>query len=178
MAYPLQYSCLENSTDRGAWLHYLGSQGVGHDWATNTHSYFREELKQRIYRKACPWEGLLGSCSVTSLCLRPYQALGRETHDIAAAAAATKSLRSCPTLCNPIEGSPLGSSVSGILQARILEWVAISFSIAWKWKEKVKWLSRVQLLVTLWAAAYQAPPSMRFSRQEYWSGVPLPSPTI
>ena len=87
-----------------------------------------------------------------------------------------KSLQSCPTLCDPIDGSPPGSLVPGILQARILEWVAISFSNAWKWKVKVKSLSRVWLLATPWIAAYQAPPSMGFSKQEYWSGVPLPSP--
>ena len=91
------------------------------------------------------------------------------------AAAAAKSLQSCPTLCDPIDGSPPGSSVPGILQARTLEGVAISFSKAWKWKVKVKSLSRVQLLATPWTVAYQAPPSMRFPRQEYWSGVPLPS---
>ena len=91
-----------------------------------------------------------------------------------AAATAAKPLQSCPTLCNPIDRSPPGSPVPGILQARILEWVAISFSNAWKWKAKVKSLSRVPLLATSWTAAYQAPPSMRFSRQEYWSGVPLP----
>ena len=93
-------------------------------------------------------------------------------------AAAAKSLQSCPTLCNPIHGSPPGSSVPGILQARILEWVAISFSNAWKWKVKVKSLSPVRLLATPWTAAYQAPLSMGFSRQEYWSGVPLPSPLV
>ena len=93
----------------------------------------------------------------------------------AAAAAAAKSLQSCPTLCNPVDGSPPGSLVPGILQARTLEWVAFSFSKAWKWKVKVKSLSRVRLLAC--TAAYQAPPSMGFSRQEYWSGVPLPSPT-
>ena len=87
-----------------------------------------------------------------------------------------KSLQSCPTLCNPIDGSPPGSTIPGILQARILEWVAISLSNAWKRKVKVKSLSRVRVLVTPWTAAYQAPPSMGFSRQEYWSGVPLPSP--
>ena len=92
------------------------------------------------------------------------------------AAAAAKSLQSCPTLCTPIDGSPPGSPVPGILQARTLEWVAISFSNAWKWKVKVKLLSRVRLLATPWTAAYQAPSSMGFSRQEYWSGVPLPSP--
>ena len=93
-----------------------------------------------------------------------------------AAAAAAMSLQSCPTLCDPIDSSLRGSPVPGILQARTLEWVAICFSNALKWKVKVKLLSRVQLSATPWTAAYQAPPSMRFSRQEYWSGVPLPSP--
>ena len=97
---------------------------------------------------------------------------------VACAAAAAKSLQSCPTLCNPRDGSPPGSPVPGILQARTLEWVAISFSNAWKWKVKVKSLSCVGLLATPWTAAYQAPPSMGFSRQEYWSGVPLPSPIL
>ena len=87
------------------------------------------------------------------------------------AAAAAVSCQSCPTLCNPIDGSPPGSPVPGILQAKTLEWVAISFSNAWKWK--VKSLSRVRLLATPWTAAHQAPPSMGFPRQEYWSGVPL-----
>ena len=86
-----------------------------------------------------------------------------------------KSLQSCPTLCNPIDSPPV-SHIPGILQARTLEWVAISFSNAWKWKVKVKLLSRIRLLATPWTSAYQAPPSMGFSRQEYWSGVPLPSP--
>ena len=95
---------------------------------------------------------------------------------IHAAAAAAKSLQSCPTLCDPIDGSPPGSSVPGILQARTLEWVAIFFSNAWKWKVKGKSLSHVWLLATPWTVAYQAPPSMGFPRQEYWSGVPLPSP--
>ena len=87
-----------------------------------------------------------------------------------------KSLQSCPTLCDPIDSSPWGCPVPGILQARTLEWVAISFSSAWKWKVKVKSLSHVQLFVTPWTAAHQAPPSMGFSRQECWSRVPLPSP--
>ena len=90
---------------------------------------------------------------------------------------AAKSLQSCLTLCDPIDGSP-GSAIPGILQARILEWVAISFSNAWKWKVKVKSLSRVWLLATPRTAAYQAPPSMGFSRQEYWSGMPLPSSPV
>ena len=87
-----------------------------------------------------------------------------------------KSLQSCPTLCDPRDGSPPGSAVPGILQARIQEWVAISFSNAWKWKVKGKSLSHVRLLATPWTVAHQAPPSMGFSRQEYWSLVPLPSP--
>ena len=97
---------------------------------------------------------------------------------IKAAAAAAKLLQSCPTLCDPIDGSPPGSPVPGILQARTPEWVAISFFNAWKWKVKVKSLSHVWLLATPWTAAYQAPPSMGFSRQEYWSGVPWPSLVI
>ena len=95
---------------------------------------------------------------------------------LTAAAAAAKLLQSCPTLCDPRDGSPPGSPVPGILQARTLEWVAISSSNAWKWKVKVKSLSRVQLLATPWTEAYQAPPPMGSSRQEYWSGVLLPSP--
>ena len=87
-----------------------------------------------------------------------------------------KSLQSCLTLCDPIDVSPPGSSVPGILQARTPEWVAISFSNAWKRKVKVKSLSHARLLATPWTRAYQAPLSMEFSRQEYWSGVPLPSP--
>ena len=96
----------------------------------------------------------------------------------AAAAAAAKSLQSCSTLCKPIDGSPPGSHVPGILQARTLEWVAISFSKAWKRKVKVKLLSCVWPSATPWTAAFQAAPSMGFSRQEYWRGVPLPSPIV
>ena len=94
----------------------------------------------------------------------------------AAAAAAAKSHQLCLTLCNPKASSLPGSPVPGILQARTLEWVAISFSNAWKRKVKVKSLSRVWLFATPWTAAHQAPPSIGFSRQEYWGGVPLPSP--
>ena len=78
-----------------------------------------------------------------------------------AAAAAAKSLQSCQTLCDPTDSSPPGSAIPGILQARTLEWVAISFSNAWKWK--VKSLSRVWLFSTPWTRAYQASPSMGFS---------------
>ena len=90
------------------------------------------------------------------------------------AAAAAKLLQSCLILCDPIDGSPAGSPFPGILQARTLEWVAISFSNAWKGKVKVKSLSSVRLSATPWTAAHQAPLSMGFSRQEYWSGSPLP----
>ena len=92
-----------------------------------------------------------------------------------AAAAAVKSLQSGPTLCDPIDGSPPGSPLPGILQGRTLEWAAISISNTQKWKVKVKSLSHVRLLATPWTAAHKGPPSMGFSRQEYWSGVPLPS---
>ena len=115
--------------------------------------------------------------------------------------------QSFPTLCDPMDCSLAGSSIHGIFKARVLEWVGISFSNAWKWKVKVKSLSHVQLLVSPWTAAYQAPPSMgfglkvkwhsfshvwlfatpwtkacqiplsiEFSRQEYLSGLPFPSP--
>ena len=91
------------------------------------------------------------------------------------AASAAKSLQLCLTLCDPIDVSPPGFPIPGILQARTLEWVAISFSSAWKWRVKVKSLSCIQLLATPWTAAHQAAPSMGFFWQEYWSGFPLPS---
>ena len=87
-----------------------------------------------------------------------------------------KSLQSCQTLCDPIDCSPPGSPVPGVLQARTLEWVAISFFNAWKWKLKVKSLSHVRPSATPWTAAFQTPPSMGFSRPEYWSGWPFPFP--
>ena len=102
--------------------------------------------------------------------------LNREPRNIATHAVATKSLQSCLIMWDPKDSSPPGSAIPGILQAKTLEWVFISFSIAWKWKVKVKSLSRVQLVASPWTAAYQAPPSMGFSRQEYWNGLPLPSP--
>ena len=101
--------------------------------------------------------------------------LGHPKNSVWKYAAAAKSLQSCSTLCNPIDGSPTGSAILGILQARTLEWVAIAFSNAWKWKVKVKSLSPVRLFLTPWTAAHQAPPSMGFFRQEYQSGIPLPS---
>ena len=96
----------------------------------------------------------------------------------AAAAAAAKVLQSYPTLCDRTDCSPPGSLISGILQARKQKWVAISFFNAWRLKVKVQSLSRVRLLATQWTTAYQAPRSMGFSRQEYWSGLPLPSSNI
>ena len=116
---------------------------------------------------------------VTGFCLLLLECLSHlplHPNPSAIATATAKSLQSCSTLCDPIDGSPLGSPIPGILQARTLEWVAISFSNAWKWKVKVKSLSCVWLFATPWTAAHQAPLSMGFSRQEYWSGVPLPSP--
>ena len=113
-----------------------------------------------------------GNTVVSSGELRPVSPTRED-----AAAAAAKSLQSCLTLCDAVDGSTSSSPIPGILQARTLEWVAISFSTAWKWKVKVKLLSRVQLSPTPWTAAHQAPLSMGFSRQEYWNGVLLPSPT-
>ena len=108
--------------------------------------------------------------------LQSFPALGSFLRSQFFASATAKSLQSCPTLCAPRDNSPPGSPIPGILQPRTLEWVAISLSNAWKWKVKVKSLSHVRLLATPWTVVYQAPPSMGFSRQEYWSGVPLPSP--
>ena len=122
------------------------------------------------------------NCGGTYLCLKSslftlYKSF-KWVIIVITAAAAAKSLQSCRTLCDPIDGSPPGSAIPGILQARTLEWVAISFSSGWKWKVKVKSLSRVWLFATPWTAAYQAPPSMGVSRQEDWSGLPLPSPLV
>ena len=124
-----------------------------------------------LWQRPCPWhlrteflarKGCVWHLSLGTMCR--------------SCAAAAKWLQSCPTLCDPWDGSPPGSPVPGILQERILEWVAISFSNAWKWKVKGKSFSRVRLLAAPWTAAYQAPPSMGFSRQEYWTGVQLPTP--
>ena len=113
--------------------------------------------------------------AVVNWCLYPCKWAYIYIHIYVYIYAATKSLQSCPTPCDSIDGSPPGSPVPGILQARTWEWVAISFSNAWKWKVKGKSFSHVRLLATPGTAAYQAPPSMGFSRQEYWRGVPLPS---
>ena len=106
------------------------------------------------------------------------QQIAESLYPFTTAAAAAESLQACPTLCDPRDGGPPGSPVPGLLQARTLEWAAISFSNAWKWKAKGKPLSRVRLCVTPWAAAHQAPPPMGFSRQEYWSGLDMYSSHI
>ena len=145
-------------------LQSMGSQRVRHDWEAFTSLHNGDaDIQNKLVGTVGEGEG--GTNWESSI----------ETYP-AATAAAAKSLQSCPTLCDPIDGSLPGSPVSGILQARTLEWVAISFSNEWKWKVKVKSLSHVRLLATPWTAAYQAPLSMGFSRQEYWNGLPLPSP--
>ena len=136
-----------------------------------------------IKKKLCPQVRKLCGCAATSLgdelpSEHRQDVSSGYTQVRAKAAAAAKSLHSCPTLYDPIDSNAPGSPVPGILLARTLEWVAISFSNAWKWKVKVKLLSCVRLLATPWTAAYQAPLSMGFSRREYWSGLPLPSPTV
>ena len=136
------------------------------------------KLKQdtTIYLLECPKSETLTPPNVRIWSNRNSHALLVQIQNGTAAAAAAKSLQSCPTLCDPVDGSPPGSPVPGILQAWTLEWVASSFSNAGRWKVKVKLLSCVRLLATWWTAAYQIPVSMGFSRQEYWSGLPSPSP--
>ena len=136
--------------------------GVGHNWVTNTLTFiiFKEYLNFTDIILTFQWVSQRNTVS----------------KKLEVTAAAAKSLQLCLTLWDPIDGSQPGSSVPGILQARTLKRVAISFSNAWKWKVKVKSFSCVRLLATPWTAAHQAPLSLGFSRQEYWSGVPLPSP--
>ena len=145
----------------------------------------------------CGWEVfwiiLLSHFSRVRLCVTPWTAahqappslgFSRQEHGVGChfllqcmkVKSESELTQSCPTLCDPIDSSPPDSAVPGILQARTLEWVSISFSIAWKWKVKVKSLSHVWFLATPRTAAHQAPPSMGFSRQEYWSRLPLSSP--
>ena len=132
-----------------------------------------------MWKKAMVWEKKHAE-HITNKWIYPEKNVFYNIHIVCIkhiyALAAAESLQSCLTLCDPIDGSPPGSPVPGILQARTLEWVAISFSNAWKWKVKAKSLSHVRLLATPWTMAHQAPLSMGFSRQECWSGVPLPSP--
>ena len=153
-------------------------------WIHYTELTFWNELKSKVIIRSWDFSGGPAAKTPCSQCLgAQVQSLSGNLiphatteSSYAAAAAAAKSLQSCPTLCNPTDSSPPDSPVPGILQARTLEWVAISFSNAWKWKVKVKALSRVWLLATPWTVAYLALPSMGFPRQEFWSGVPLPSP--
>ena len=132
-------------------------------------------LKSQLqwYRKE--WKGDPRKVVQPSSATRLFSKPGFATF-ISYATAAAKPLQSCLTLCDPIDDSPPGSPVPEILQARTLEWVAISFSNAWKWKGKEKSLSHVRLLATPWTAAYQAPLFVGVSRQEYWTGLPLPLP--
>ena len=162
-------------TEEPGRLQSMGLEKVKHDWATNTQGMAWGEWAPStllsLHWIATQWwlqlpEQLLVLYDIDNI---------DKDHFPVAAAAAAKSLQSCPTLCDPIYGSPPDSPVPGILQARTLEGVAISFSNAWKWKVKVKSLSCVRLLATPQTAASQAPLSMGFSRQQYWSGLPVPS---
>ena len=159
----------------------MGSHRVGHDWSNLTATAAVLILLMFLMTKSSNTEKYKERKKHTLKCHTPNQSSTLDEHYFrhypgGSAAAAAKSLQSCPTLCNPIDSSPPGSTVPGILQAKTLEWVAISFSNAWKWKVEVKWLSCVWLFVIPWTAACQAPLSVGFSRQEYWSGLPFPSP--
>jgi len=179
---PLQYSCLENPMDRGAW--WATVHGVAKSWTRlSTHIvwsstsctvffFFLKMCLMFVYLCLVAPGNLPNPGIEPGLphCRRILYHLNHQGSFMNISFMCyAKSLQSCLTLCDPTDGSPPGSPVPGILQARTLEWVAISFSSAWKWKVKVKSLSRVWLLATPWTAAYQAPPSMGFSRQEYWS---------
>ena len=179
---PLQYSCWDIPMDRGAWWAIVHGVAKNQTRLSDEHTHtwslirFIKDLQRELYLQKHYQLGFKGTARTKwSLWASKVVESMKQSVETAAAAAA-KSLQSCPTLCDPIDISPPGSAVSGILQARTLKWVAISFSIAWKWKVKMKSFSRVRLIATPWTAAYQASPSLGFSRQEYWSGVPLPSP--
>ena len=152
----------------------MESQRIGHDWATFTFTLLvyrhKTDIDHELVKFCYHWFTMI------SLEIPAWKWTEFSYSIVHTAAAAAKLLQWCPTLCDPIDGSPPSSPVPGILQARTLEWVAISFSNAWKRKVKVKSLSRVRLSATPGTAAHQAPPSMGFSRQKCWSGVPLPSP--
>ena len=154
-----------------------------HIWEIARRAIFLEESGGRgeYTVMGCRWKIIVGHCEdigfhseKSGKLLKDFEQ--KNGRNCLAAAAAAKLLQSCLTLCDLIDGCPPGFLVPGILQARTLEWVALSFSNAWKWKVKVKSLSHVRPSAIPWTAAYQAPPSMGFSRQEYWSGVSLPSP--
>ena len=159
---PLQYSCLENPTDRGDW------------WAT-VHRVTKSWTRQkRLSTAQHRWSQNYALPLRMKTTIREQRKLCKRRICIWFLTATAKLLQSGLTVW-PHRQQPPGSTIPGILQARTLELVAISFSNAWKWKVKVRSLSRVWPSVTAWTAAHQAPPSMGFSRQEYWSGVPLPS---
>ena len=178
----VQFSCWEDPMEKGmathssilVWripwteepgrLQSMGSQRVWDNWVINNFTFIVYLHYCDSFRRTAKW-------FVFMLTYTFFQIVSVIGHY-----AAAESRQSCPTLCDPIDGSPPGSPVPGTLQARTLGWVTISFSNAWKWKVKVKSLSRVWLFATPWTAAFQAPPPMGFSRQEYWSGVPVPSP--
>ena len=178
-------------TEEPGGLQSMGSLRVGPNWVTflSLFTFVRWRRKWQptpvfLPGESLGWGSLVG-CLLwgrTTLCANYIFFKKKKKEKIetlgATAAAAARSLQSCPTLCDSTDGSPPGSPVPGILQARTLEWVAFPFSNAWKWKVKMKSLSLVWLLAIPWTAAYQAPPSMGFFRQEYWSGVPLPSPIL
>ena len=145
---------------------------------SSVHGIFQARILEQVaisYSRGSSWPRDGSNLHLLSSCIGRQILYLFATWEALIQTAAAKSLQSCPTLLDPIDGSPPGFPVPGILQARTLEWVAISFSNAWKWKVKVKSFSRIRLLATPWTAAYQAPLSTGFSRQEYWSGVPLPS---
>ena len=146
---------------------------LSHVWLCNPIDYsppLSMEFSRQEYWSGLPFPSLGDQYHVSYISEKP-----RTSSAAAAAAAAAKSLQSCLTLCDPIDGSPPGSPVPGILQARTQEWVAISFSNAWKWKVKVKSLDHVQLLATSWTAAYQAPLSMGFfqARVLEWGAIAI-----
>ena len=163
----------------------MGSQRVGHDWVTSVQlwplvSTWADRINmfqmENWHQSANEAQRLTNHQGQVSLLLKYHPHPLPHLYTPRSSPAAAKSLQSCPTLCDSIDSSLPGSPIPGILQARTLEWVAISFSNAWKWKVKVNLLSRVQLFVTPWTTAYQAPLPMGFYKQEYWSGVPCSSP--
>ena len=177
-----QCSCLENPRDRGDW--WAAVYGVAQSWtqlkrlsssSSSSLISFQSKGHSRVFSHTTVEKYQFLGTQLSLVQLSHHYMTAGKTIALTAAAAA-KSFQSCPTLCDPTDGSPPGSPIPEILQARPLEWVAISFSNAWKWKVKVKSLSRVRLLATPWTAAHQAFPSIGFSRQGYWSGVQLASP--
>ena len=161
---------IERGASQGAKVEYVPKDTLCEDAFPSTYVCFLFKRWEKMDLEYSYNFSLLGCSYLASASFIPS---GKSNHPFSLTA---KSLQSCPTLCEPIDSSPPGSPIPGILQAKTLEWFTISFSNARKWKVKVKSLSHVRLLATPWTAVYQAPPSIGFSRQEYWSGLPLPSP--